>query len=303
MDYIVVIILSIALNLILKKKFLNYGLIDNINHRSSHSSIALRSGGSVIFLIIILYSGYLYINGEQPYDFSFLLPLAILYIIGLYDDIKGLDFTLKFIFQIISAKLLIDIGYVIDIFSVFGYEYTFTRILSQLISIIVFVSIFNAYNFIDGIDSNIHLESMKNLILILFIFNLNQELISLGIYCVLVIMINLFFNLNKKIKIFTGDSGSLIIPGILIMFIFEGIELSPDKNSLKYIFLLFIYPLFDLIRVVLIRLKNKKSPFIPDRNHLHHRVIKNFGSHLKSSVLIFSCVLFIQIILLIIIKN
>lgn len=303
MDYIVVIILSIALNLILKKNFLNYELIDNINHRSSHSSIALRSGGSVIFLIIILYSGYLYINGKQPYDFSFLLPLAILYIIGLYDDIKGLDFTLKFIFQIISAKLLIDIGYVIDIFSIFGYEYTFTRILSQLISMFVFISIFNAYNFIDGIDSNIHLESMKNLILILFIFNLNQELSSLAIYCVLVIMINLFFNLNKKIKIFTGDSGSLIIPVILIMFIFEGIEISADKNSLKYIVLLLIYPLFDLVRVVLIRLKNKKSPFMPDRNHLHHRVIKIFGSHLKSSLLIFSCVLFIQIILLIIIKN
>ena len=55
-------------------------------------------------------------------------------------------------------KLLIDVGYVIDIFSIFGYEYTFTRIISQLITIFI-ITIFNAYNFIDGIDSNIHFES------------------------------------------------------------------------------------------------------------------------------------------------
>jgi UDP-N-acetylmuramyl pentapeptide phosphotransferase/UDP-N-acetylglucosamine-1-phosphate transferase len=297
MDYIIVVFFSIFLNLAFKKLFLERGLIDNINHRSSHNSVALRSGGTIIFIIIVSYSGYLYFLGKQPYDFSFLLPLSILYVIGLYDDLKGLDFTLKFIFQIIAAKLLIDIGYVIDIFSIFGYEYTFTRIISQLISIILFVSIFNAYNFIDGIDANIHLETIKNITLLLLLFNFSPELHKLSIFCILVVSINLIFNVNKRIKIFTGDSGSLIIPVILLMLVFEGIKFNSDQNSIKYIFILLFYPLFDLIRVVIIRIRSRKSPFMPDKNHLHHRVIKIFGGHVKSSIFILFTVTLIQAIL------
>lgn len=113
---------------------------------------------------------------------------------------------------------------------------------------------------------------------------------------------NALFNYSKKLKVFMGDSGSLIIPLILIIFIFEGIKINPDQNIIKYLLLIFIYPIFDLIRVVMIRIMIRKSPFIADKNHLHHFLEKKFNNHLYSSITlallstIIQCVIYLLII-------
>jgi len=127
MSYFIVFFLSILLNYLIRNYFLKKRFIDEINHRSSHKTIATRSGGSVLFLVIFLYCIYLYIKGIQPFDFSIIIPISILFVTGLYDDIYKVDFGLKFIFQIIVAKYLIDLGYIIDVFSFFGFEYSFSR--------------------------------------------------------------------------------------------------------------------------------------------------------------------------------
>ena len=294
MNYLLVLITSFILHLLIKNFFLKNNFVDEINQRSSHNTIATRSGGTVLFIILFLYCVYLYFNGEQPFDFSILIPLGILFVTGLYDDIYRVDFGLKFIFQIIVAKYLIDIGYVIDVFSFFEYEYVFSRQVSQIITIFIFVTIINAYNFIDGIDANIHFETIKNLILILFFFSPNQTYLNLILFTLIITLVTLFFNLRKKGKVFMGDSGSLILPLLLIVFIFQSTYFG-DQNTIKYLFIVFLYPLIDLVRVVLIRLKNKKSPFLPDKNHLHHLINNKTNSHLQSSITITIFVLILQL--------
>lgn len=302
MTYIIFFFLSIALSYGLRKLFIKKNIVDAINHRSSHVAKATRTGGLVLFTLLLFYTIFLYIQGVQPFDFSIMIPIAILFITGLYDDIYHVDFGLKFIFQIIAAKILIDLGYVIDIFSFFGSELEFNRIISQVVSIIFYVSIFNAYNFIDGIDLNIHLETIKNLILLLIMFNYEIEIEKLILITGIIMINNALFNYSKKLKVFMGDSGSLIIPLILIIFIFEGIKINPDQNIIKYLLLIFIYPIFDLIRVVMIRIMIRKSPFIADKNHLHHFLEKKFNNHLYSSITlallstIIQCVIYLLII-------
>jgi len=297
MSYIIILFLAIFLNFFLRNLFIKNRFIDKINHRSSHQTIATRSGGSVLFLILFLYCCYLYFNGQQPFDFSILIPLGILFVTGLYDDIYKVDFGLKFIFQIIVAKYLIDIGYVIDLFSLFEYKYVFSRQVSQIITIFIFVAIINAYNFIDGIDSNIHLETIKNLILILCFFQPNQTFLNLIFFTLLITLVTLFFNLRKKAKVFMGDSGSLILPLLIIVFIFQS-SFFGDQNTIKYLSVIFIYPLIDLVRVVVIRLIKKKSPFLPDTNHIHHLVNNKINSHFKSSLIIMLVVLILQLALI-----
>ena len=97
-----------------------------------------------------------------------------------------------------------------------------------------------------------------------------------------------------------GDSGSLIIPVILIFLLNQGMLLNEDKNVLKYLALIFIYPIFDLIRVILIRIKTGVSPFKADKNHIHHFINKKINNHIKSSFIIFSSSLIIQMILILI---
>jgi len=294
MNYIIVFTSAIILNFLLSKLFIKKNIVDNINHRSSHKEVATRSGGTVLVSIVFLYCISLYAFSLQPFDFSILIPVLILYATGLYDDLYKVDYALKFIFQIIVAKYLIDLGYVIDVFSVFGNEFYFSRQISQIISIIVYVAIINAYNFIDGIDSNIHLETIKNIVLILLFFEINQSFTELMIIILIIMVVNLIFNLKRKEKVFMGDSGSLILPALLIILMFQS-KLSGDQNIIKYLFLIFIYPLTDLIRVVIIRIKNKKSPFLPDKNHIHHLINNKINSHLQSSITIMSIVLIIQL--------
>lgn len=297
MNYLIVLLASLILHLLIRNFFLKKNYIDEINQRSSHKTIATRSGGTVLFIILFLYCLYLYFNKEQPFDFSLLIPLGILYITGLYDDIYKVDFGLKFIFQIIVAKYMIDMGYVIDLFSFFELEFTFSRSISQIISIFIFVAVFNAYNFIDGIDSNIHLETIKNLLLLLIFFKPNQTYLNLILFTFIIIFVTLFFNLRKKGKVFMGDSGSLILPFLIIIFTFQSSYIG-DKNIIKYLFIIFLYPLIDLSRVVLIRLKNKKSPFLPDKNHIHHLLNKKVNSHFKVSIIIMSVVFTLQLSLI-----
>lgn len=285
--YFTVLLSSFILSVFIRKFFLKYNIVDTINHRSSHDVIATRTGGSVLFIVLFLYISFLYFNSYQPFDFSIIIPVSILFVTGLYDDIYGVDYLLKFIFQIIAAKLLIDMGYVIDIFSIYGYEFLFSRSLAQIITIIFYVALFNAYNFIDGIDSNLISESLKSIFLILFLFDHSNSITELAIIFSIALITILPFNLNKRFKVFMGDSGSLMIPVLIIFFLHQGIEVNYDQNIIKYIVIIFIYPLVDLSRVVLLRVINNKSPFKADKNHIHHHVNRYFDSHLTSSFFIF----------------
>ena len=105
-----------------------------------------------LFLVLIIISIYYYLNGIDIFNFSIFIPLSLLFLIGLYDDIYGVDFKLKFIFQIIAAKIIIDNGLIIDNFHGFLGVYEVNRVIAQLITIFIIISIINAINFIDGID-------------------------------------------------------------------------------------------------------------------------------------------------------
>ena len=84
-----------------------------------------------------------------------------MFIVGVYDDFYNADFKLKFLFQIIVAKILIDYGLLIDNFhGVFGLQ-EISRITSQLFTVFVFLVIVNAFNFIDGIDGLAITEAIK----------------------------------------------------------------------------------------------------------------------------------------------
>ena len=139
---------SFILNILFQKEFIKRNILDKITNRSSHQSIATRSGGSSIFSSLFFISVFFYLNNNEIYDFSFLIPIGIMLFVGLYDDIYKLDFKLKFIFQIIVAKIIIDNGLIIDnLHGIFG-VFELSRILGQLFTIFIIVAIINSINLI-----------------------------------------------------------------------------------------------------------------------------------------------------------
>ena len=121
--FIIATLLSITTAYTLKKWFTKIGKFDAINFRSVHNTQATKTGGITVFTTIFLISTYLYVSNQIFFDFSLLIPLGIMFIVGVYDDFYNADFKLKFFLQIIVAKILIDQGFIIDHFhGVFGFK-------------------------------------------------------------------------------------------------------------------------------------------------------------------------------------
>ena len=90
------ILLSAIVSPFIQKVFLIKKRHDQINHRSSHSVIATRTGGISSFIIVFLISLYFYVNEQEIYDYSLLIPMSIMFVVGVYDDFYNADFKLKF---------------------------------------------------------------------------------------------------------------------------------------------------------------------------------------------------------------
>lgn len=296
------LIISFIMIKLTQRYFLTNNYIDKINNRSSHSSMATRSGGISIFLTIFLISIYFYIVGYEIFKFSLLIPLSLLVLVGLYDDINGVDFKLKFIFQIIAAKIIIDNGLIIDNLHGFAGVYEISRILAQLLTVFIIVAIINSINFIDGIDG------LALIVVIIFIISFELFSISItpfkAISTIIVpsLIILSFFNFKKENKVFLGDSGSLFLGGIAsiyIVYILSNdyiIKYQYDLHKILFIISIFSYPIIDIIRIVSIRIFNGKSPFHPDKNHIHHNLLKLKNNHFFISFLICGFSIFIMIL-------
>ena len=301
--YFLVFIISGALIYFTQKIFIHYKKFDDINHRSSHKTFATRTGGIGVFATILIVSSYYYFNKIDLFDYSLFVPLSIMFIVGVYDDFYNADFKLKFLLQIIVAKIIVDQGYVISNYhGLFGL-YEVSWFLAQLSTIFVFLVIINAINFIDGIDGLAVTEVIKTIILIEFFSGNLTVLRPLATLFILSLLPLYYFNFKKKGKVFLGDGGSLLLGTFVSVYIFH--ILGPEYsfkggfqiNKTLFSVLVILYPLVDLLRVFILRIKEGKSPFVADQNHIHHllslkKKLGPFKTILLINILVFLIVLF-----------
>tara|TARA_B100001057_G_scaffold200863_1_gene201627 strand:- start:147 stop:1079 length:933 start_codon:yes stop_codon:yes gene_type:complete len=290
--YLVTILLSIGAASTLKKWFTRLGKFDAINYRSVHKTQATKTGGITVFVTLFLITTYLYIIKQELFDFSLLIPLGIMFIVGVYDDFYNADFKLKFLLQIVVAKILIDQGFVIEQFhGVLGLQ-EIPRIASQIFTVFVFLVIVNAINFIDGVDGMAITETIKVILLVEFFSKTSTPIYSLGILVVLSCLPLYYLNFKKENKVFLGDAGSLLFGTLIAIYLFQVLgsdytfKEPHEINKPLLTMSLIIYPLVDLLRVFVIRISNKKSPFSPDQNHIHHLLLKKDYSHIKVVLII-----------------
>ena len=298
---VVSFIIASFLHFGVQKVFIHYKLFDNINHRSSHKSLATRTGGIGVYITILIISLYFYFKQIELFDYSLFIPLSIMFLIGVYDDIYNADFKLKFFLQIIAAKILIDQGYFIsNFYGLFGL-YEVPWLLAQSSTVFVFLIVVNAFNFIDGIDGLAITEIIK-LTLIIEYFSMENSTISpLGFLIIGSILPLYYYNFRKKKKIFLGDSGSLLLGSISMIYILnvlgKDFNFRPELvlNKTLFAILLLLYPLVDLLRVFSLRIKEGNSPFKADKRHIHHLLQKKLN-HFQINILIFSSSVIILIL-------
>jgi len=282
------ILIGVVLNILFQWIYVKLNKFDPVNQRSSHNVLATKTGGIALFTTLFLITLYYYLTRNEIFDFSLLIPLSIIFIIGVYDDFYDADFKLKFFIQIIVAKLLIDNGFLINnYYGLFGL-YEIPHLLAQLTTVFVYLVLVNAINFIDGIDG---LAASFAIFSILAFEYLNQSslLTFLNVIFLGGLISLYYFNFKKDKKIFLGDAGSLLLGSLIALNLFHYLDFNQmvvNGNRVIFSLVILFYPLIDLLRVFIIRISQNKSPFTADKNHLHHIIVRKLKNHILTSFLI-----------------
>ena len=269
------------------------------NHRSSHLTQVPRLGG-VAFYVTLMLAFYFMQRSDQIGLIHSIIPcLTILFVVGLKDDLVFLSAKSKFITQIIVATFLIfDPDLAIRSFHGFLNLYDVPPIVSIILLYVIITGIINAVNLIDGIDGLAAIVGIVALFIFALCFYFTGKQFSfLFMLAMMGSLIGFLpYNFSKGHKIFMGDTGSLILGFVLAygavrmltLETFELYELGIPLYNLPFllVFILFI-PVMDTLRVMSLRILRGRGPFKPDRTHLHHFFIDNYGwSHYKISIFI-----------------
>lgn len=290
-------------------------LMDDPNKRSSHINRTPTLGGIAFFYCLIF--ALFFIKDRAVFDETiYIIPgLTILFIIGLKDDLVVLSPGSKLVAQTLAiAFVLANNSFVIESLNGFLNIYEIPYFLYLVIAGFVMLVIINSYNLIDGIDGLASIIGIVIMVIYTTIFYLSGEyffaLLSITMNACLMAFFG--FNISSDKKIFMGDTGSLIVGFIISILTLKFLALKPDsyeglpfllENAPLIAISILIVPLFDTARVFALRLANKKSPFSPDRNHIHHILIDFWGLSHKQASFIIGCFNILFVVLFIILGS
>jgi len=273
-------------------------LVDQPGGRGSHHTTTATLGGLGIFIGFIL-SLTLFTNFKLfPNLQYFMFTMLIGFFLGMKDDVIALAPNKKFVGLLIGVAALVILGDVriTSFYWLFGITilpYWF----SVAFSIFTFLTIVNAVNLIDGINGLCTSASIISSLAFGIWFYLVGDEISLQLAILVAALLGallafLRFNITPA-KIFMGDTGSLLLGVILAFLAIEFIEINNTylgpyriKTSPVVAMGFLALPLVDMLKVFMIRLYNRKSPFHPDKRHIHHLLLELGLSHTQATIVL-----------------
>lgn len=285
-------------------------LMAEIQDRSSHQELTPTLGGVAIFAATLI-SYFLWDNPNEGHDVHLVISaIIILFFLGIKDDILILSPRKKLYIQIAASLLVISFGdlRLTNLYGIFNI-YEVSYIVGIIFTTFIFIAVTNAINLIDGIDGLAGMVGLFASMIFSYVFFIHNlfavstlALALAGSLCGF-----LRYNWSIKNKIFMGDTGSLIVGFLLSFFAVKFVIINTNymfdpelmRDAPLFVVILLMLPVFDTVRMFLVRLIDGKSPFVGDRKHLHHILIDLNFSHLTSTIILLS---FNTLILIIFIK-
>ncbi|HUS01494.1 MAG TPA: MraY family glycosyltransferase [Chitinophagaceae bacterium] len=278
-------------------------LFDEPDERKVHKAVIPTLGGLGIFagfIIATLMGVPVHLANELQY---FLAAAMVIFFMGVKDDILILSASKKFMGQLIAAGIIIKFGG-IQISNLQGFlgVYEIPHFASYIITAFTIIVVTNSFNLIDGVDG---LAGSLGL-LTSSIFGVYFLLTGEVMYSVMALSLAgsliafLIYNFSPA-KIFMGDTGSLLIGLLNSIFAIKFMTLAASPESAipllsapALAFAILIVPLFDTLRVFSLRIFNRRSPFSPDRNHIHHFLLDiGFSQRMITLICVSANVVFI----------
>jgi UDP-N-acetylmuramyl pentapeptide phosphotransferase/UDP-N-acetylglucosamine-1-phosphate transferase len=263
-----------------------YKLFDLPNSRKEHINPIPTMGGVAIvggmMLSLFLWFPFSY----QPGQVSFFFCITALLALGIMDDLKDLSARYKFVVQFSLAALIAASGIRISSFNGLFGIYELPVFTQYFITVLAITGITNAFNLIDGIDGLAGGLGFMSLLTLGFLLTLsgdrNTALIAFALGGGMLAF--LYFNFNPA-RIFMGDTGSLVLGFVIAVLCIRLIEVNLTAarplliNAPLIALSIVMIPVFDTLRVFAIRIWKGKSPFSPDKTHIHHLLTNQGFSH------------------------
>jgi len=255
-------------------------VLDQPDRRKIHHISTPSLGGIPIYIALVFALIFALPFSEFVAEKYFLGASFLIFLLGIRDDVSSLQANHKLLVQIFASILVVffmDLK-IQGLNGLFGIE-TFGWYFDEIFTIMVIVILTNAFNLIDGIDG---LAGSIGVLLCAFfavIFYTSGNLFS----CVLAVSLAggllafLIYNWYPS-KVFMGDTGSLVLGFILTVLLVKFLNIENDatwfKSPVSLMISFFILPVYDTLRVFIVRLLEGSHPLAPDRNHVHHAMLR-----------------------------
>lgn len=271
------------------------GIVDNPDARKLQKVPVPVLGGIAVFFGIVVSmtaAGLFYETGSL---FAILGVMTIMLYVGVMDDILSLSPYLRFLIEIIVVLLLIFCNkYSLDNFHGLWGVYNIPIWLSVPLTVIAGVGILNAINLMDGVNglSSGYCISACAIFAFAFIWADDKEAASIAVLSIGALIPFFCHNVfGKKSKMFIGDGGTLLMGIIMATFVIGALnsnsplasKVDSDFGMIPFALSVLVIPVFDTLRVMSMRIMRGKSPFSPDKTHLHHLLFDMGFSHIGTT--------------------
>jgi UDP-GlcNAc:undecaprenyl-phosphate GlcNAc-1-phosphate transferase len=290
-------IISFLIVPVIIKYSLKKNLVDIPGRRKIHKKVTPSMGGIAIFGGFFI-STLIWLDFQSWGHIKFILvALFVIFFIGVRDDLVPLRPRVKLVGQIMSASLLI-LFFDLRLHSLYGLFGIFElpNFVSYLLTIFTFIIITNSFNLIDGLDGLA--GTIASIALVAFgvwFYLTGDTIFAVFSFAMLgAVLAFLMFNWEPS-EVFMGDTGALVIGMLLailcIHFINTNYALPPNSPfkfnaSVATAACFIIIPLVDTLRIIILRLLKKQSPFQPDKSHIHHAIMRLGKTHGQTTIIL-----------------
>ncbi len=258
-------------------------VLDEPGERKIHTSAVPRMGGLLIYIIVVV---IFFAYSSDLYETKLIIfSSSIIILCGMWDDMRGLKWFVKFILQFVSAGLLMFfLGP--EILAVEFLGYSIPPPFDYIILMLFIVGVINSVNMMDGMDG---LVTGFSILIFMVIWALaysaqNNSLLILTSALVGSTIGFLKFN-TFPARIFLGDTGSLMLGFFLVLCsLMIGLDMNGAQIDLTFLIIMFGVPIIDTLKVMTLRIYQKHNPFLPDKRHLHHII---FGANVRHKTTVF----------------
>lgn len=283
-EIIIMFLTAMTVLLIARLVALKCGLVDKPGGRKQHKGEIPLVGGISFYCAIVIF--YLFWPEVLPHTeahfLPYLLSISLLLLVGIADDRFDLPVIPRVFIQALSAVVIMANGFYINTLGhVLGETELVLGPIGYLVTLFATWAAINAFNMVDGVDGLLGSVSGATFAALMVVFLLAGSPLR-AMWCLLMIvalipylMLNMGLIGSKRLKVFMGDAGSMVIGFTMLWLVILGSQGKQAVMAPVTALWVIALPLMDMVTIMVRRIRRGYSPFRPDRDHLHHILMRS----------------------------